>query len=79
MKKWASLKLGKEYFKAVYWNPAYLTSIKGTSCEMPDWMKHKLESRLPGKILINLRYADDTTLKAESEENLKSLDEGERV
>ena len=46
---------------------------------MPDWMKHKLESRLPGKILINLRYADDTTLKAESEENLKSLDEGERV
>ena len=46
---------------------------------MPDWMKHKLELRLPGKILINLRYADDTTLKAEHEENLKSLDEGERV
>ena len=39
---------------------------------MPDWMKHKMESRLPGEI-NNLRYADDTTLKAESEEELKSL------
>ena len=36
-------------------------------------MKHKLESRLPGEISINLRYADDTTLKAESKEELKSL------
>ena len=36
-------------------------------------MKHKLESRLPGKIISNLRYADDTTLIAESEEELKSL------
>ena len=40
---------------------------------MPDWLKHKLESRLPGKILINIRYADDTTLMAESKEALKSL------
>ena len=41
---------------------------------MPDWMKHKLESRLPGEINIhNLRYADDTTLMAESKEELKSL------
>ena len=39
---------------------------------MLDWKKHKLESRLPGEI-NNLRYADDTTLKAESEEELKSL------
>ena len=36
-------------------------------------MKHKLESRLPGEISNNLRYADDTTLTAESEEELKSL------
>ena len=36
-------------------------------------MKHKLESRLPGEIINNLRYADDTTLMAESEEELKSL------
>ena len=73
MEKWTSLKLGKDYVKAVYWNPVYLTSMKSTSWEMPDWMKHKLESKLPGKILINIRYADDTTLMAESEEELKSL------
>ena len=42
-------------------------------CEMLDWMKHKLESRLPGEISNNLRYADDTTFMAESEEELKSL------
>ena len=40
---------------------------------MPGWMKHKLESRLPGRNINNLRYADDTTLMAENEEKLKSL------
>ena len=40
---------------------------------MPDWMKHKLESRLPGEMSNNLRYAGNTTLMAESEEELKSL------
>ena len=40
---------------------------------MPDWMKHKLESRLPGEIINKLRYADDTTLMAESEEELNRL------
>ena len=40
--------LGKEYVKTVYCHPAYLTYMRSTSCEMPDWMKHKLESRLPG-------------------------------
>ena len=40
---------------------------------MPGWMKHKLETRLPGKSIDNLRYADDTTPKAESEEKLKNL------
>ena len=44
--------LGKEYIKAVYCHPAYLTSMQSTSCEMPGWMKHKLESRLPGEISI---------------------------
>ena len=47
--------------------------MQSTSREMLDWMKHKLESRLPGEISNNLRYADDTTLTAESEEELKSL------
>ena len=40
---------------------------------MPGWMRHKLESRLPGDVINNLRYVDDTTLMAESEEELKSL------
>ena len=40
---------------------------------MLDWMKHKLESRFAGRNINNLRYADDTTLMAESEEDLKSL------
>ena len=40
---------------------------------MPDWMKHKLESRLPGDVINNLRYVDDTTLMEKSEEKLKSL------
>ena len=43
---------GKEYIKAVYCYLAYLTSMQSTSCEMLGWMKHKLESRLPGEISI---------------------------
>ena len=45
-------KLGKEYVKAVYCHPAYLTYTQSTSCEMLGWMKHKLESRLLGGISI---------------------------
>ena len=45
-------KLGKEYVKAVYCHPVYLAYMQGTSCEMLGWMKHKLESRLPGEISI---------------------------
>ena len=36
---------GKEYVKAVYCHPAYLTYVQNTSCEMPSWMKNKLETR----------------------------------
>ena len=57
---------------AVYCHPAYLTYMQSTSCEMPGWMKHKLESRLPGEISI-ISDADDITFMAESEEELKSL------
>ena len=46
--------------------------MQSTSCEMLGWMKHKLESRLPGKI-NNVRYVDDITIMAESEEELKRL------
>ena len=45
-------KLGKEYIKAVYCHPAYLTYMQSTSWEMLGWKKHKLESRLPGEIPI---------------------------
>ena len=48
----AGSRSGKEYVKAVYCHPAYLTSMQNTSCEMLDWMKHKLESRLQGEISI---------------------------
>ena len=64
---------GNEYVKAIYCHPAYLTYMQSTSWEMLGWKKHELESRLPGGNLDNLRYADDTTLMAESEEELKSL------
>ena len=47
MEQWAGSKLEKEYVKAVYCHPAYLTYIQSTSWEMPGWMKHKLESRFP--------------------------------
>ena len=43
-------RLGKQYIKAIYCHPAYLTYMQRTSCEMPGWMRHKLESRLPGEI-----------------------------
>ena len=45
-------KLGKEYIKAVYGQPAYLTYMQSTSCKMPGWMNHELKSRLPGEISI---------------------------
>ena len=52
MEQQTGSKLGKEYIKAVYCHPAYLTYIQSTSCEMPGWMKYKLESRLSGEISI---------------------------
>ena len=138
MAQWTGSQLGKEFVKVVYCHPAYLIYMQSTLCKLPGWMKHKLESRLPGETSItilrfifsfsitswqidvetmetvrdfifsaskitadgdcshklkdhcsleetqagikiagrninNLRYADDTTLMAESEEELKSL------
>ena len=52
MEQHTGSKLEKEYVKAVYYHPVYLTDIWNTSCEMPGKMKHKLESRLPGEISI---------------------------
>ena len=72
MEQQTGSKLGKEYIKAVYCHLAYLTSMQSTSCEMPGWMKYKLES-IARRNFNNLRYADDTTLMVEIEEELKSL------
>ena len=65
-------KLGKEYIKAIYCHPAYLTYMQSTSWEMLDCMKHKLESRFPGEISItsNVQMTPPFT---ESEGELKTL------
>ena len=52
MEQQTGSKLGQEHVKAVYRHPAYLTYMQSTSCEMLGWMKHKLESRLQGEVLI---------------------------
>ena len=52
MEKQTGFKSGKEYVKAVYCHAAYLTYMESASCEMPGWMKPKLESRLPGEISV---------------------------
>ena len=52
MKQWTGSKLDKDYGKAMYCHPAYLTYMQSTSYEMPGWMNEKLESRLPGEISI---------------------------
>ena len=72
MEQQTGYKLGKEYLKAVYCHPDYLTYMQSTSCETQGWMKHKLESRLSGEISI-ISYSHDTPLMAESEEEIKSL------
>ena len=73
MEKQTGSKLGKEYEKAISCHPADLPYMKSTSCEIPGWMKRKLELKIAGRNINNLRYADDTTLMAESQEELKSL------
>ena len=82
MEQQTGSKSKKEYVKAVYCHPAYLTYMQSTSWEMLDWMKAGI--KIAGRNINNLRYADDTTLMAENEEWLKSLlmkvkEEGEKV
>ena len=72
MEQQSGSKEEKEYFNAVYCHPAYLTYMQSISWEMPQWMNHKLESRLPGEYQQS-QNADDTTLMAESEEELESI------
>ena len=71
MEQQSGSKLGKKYVKAVYCHPVYLTYMQSTSCKMPGWVK-KVGIKSAGRNMNNLRYADDTTLMAESKEELKS-------
>ena len=70
-------KLGKEYVKAVYCDPVYLSSMQSTSCKMLGWMKQKLESRLPGEISItsDMQMTSPLWQKVRTK---KPLDESER-
>ena len=70
MEQQTGSKWEKEYVKAVYCHPPYVTYMQSTSCKMSGWMNHKLESRLLGETST---ISDDTTLMTESEEELKSL------
>ena len=62
-------KLGKEYDKAVYCHPAYLTYMQSTSCEMLSWMESQAGLKISGRNINSLRYADDTTLMEEMKRN----------
>ena len=73
MKQQTGSKSRKEFVKAVYCQPAYLTYMQSTSCAMLGWMKHKLESRLLGEISVTSDMQMTTTFMAESKEELRSL------
>ena len=72
MKQWTGSKLEKEYIKAVYCQPAYLTYMQSTSCEMVGWMKHKLESRLLGELSITSDMQMTSPLWHKERRNLRS-------
>ena len=72
MEQQTGSKSGKEYVKAVYCHPAYLTYMQSTSWETLDCMSTSW-NQIARRNINNLRYADNTTLMAESEEELKSL------
>ena len=73
MEQQTGSKSGKKYVKAVYCHPAYLTSMQSTSIETQGWIPAQAGIKIAGRNINNLRYANDTTLMAESEEKLKSL------
>ena len=76
MEQQTGSKLGKEYLKAEYCHCSYLTYLHSTLCEMPGWNvldEAQAGIKLAGRYINNLRYANDTNLMAESEEELKSL------
>ena len=82
MEQQTGSKLGKEYIKAVYCHPAYLTSMQNTPCEMVGWMNHELESRLSGEISItsDMQMTPPLWQKAKMNQSLlKVKEEREKV
>ena len=77
MEQQTGSKLGKEYIKAVYCHLAYLTYIQSTSCEILGWMKHKLESRLPGEISVisDMQMTPSLWQEAKRKQTEEPLDE----
>ena len=75
MEQRSGSKLGKEYIKAVYCHLAYLIHMQNKSCDMQGWIKHKLESRLPGEISITSDMQMTPPFMAEIKEELTPLDE----
>ena len=78
MEQQAGSKFGKEYIKAVYCHCTYLTYKQNTSCKMPGWMKHKLESRLPREISITSDMQITPPLMGKQKRTKEPLDESER-
>ena len=78
MEQQTGFKSGKEYIKAVYCHPACLTYMQSISCEMPGWMKRRLESRLLGEISITSDMQMTPTLWQKVRGTKKPLDESER-
>ena len=79
MEQQTGSKSGKEFVKAVYCHPAYLTYMQSTSCEMPGWMKHKLESGLLGKISVtsDMQMTPNLWQKVKTKEPLDESERGE--
>ena len=77
MEKWTGSKLGKKYVKATYCHPAYLTSMQNTSCKIPLWTKHELESRLPGEMSITSDMQMTPPLRRKQRGTKDPLDKGE--
>ena len=78
MEQQTDSKSGKEYFKAAYCHPAYLTYMQCTSCKMQGWMKHKMESRLPGEISVTSDMQMAPPLWQKAKNNKEPFDESER-
>ena len=78
MEQQTGSKLGKEYIKAVYCHPTYLTDMQSISYEMVGWIKHKLESRLLGEISITSDMQMIPVYGRKQRRNKEPLDESER-